>query len=374
MVNRPFWLDRIAAAWARRPVVWLRGVRRSGKTVLGRSIPGAEYLDCELPRERQRLEDPEGFFSGLGARRLVLDEIHRLPDPAAVLKIAADHFPDLRVLATGSSSLEASARFKDKLTGRKSDIWLTPMNEADRAAFGCVALKTRLERGGLPPFFTDAQAPAQDYQEWVDSFWARDIQELFRLERRASFGRFLELLFASSGGVFEATRFAGPCEVSRQTIVNYLAVLEATMAAHVVRPFSARMPTEIVHAPKVYGFDTGFVRHFKGIGELRDQELGHLWEHYCLNEVQSLTQNQPRYWRDKQGHEVDFVLAEPGKAPLAVECKWRGSGFDPTGLAAFRRLHPGGENLVVCSDAPKPYDRTVGGLRIRFCGLESLRL
>jgi predicted AAA+ superfamily ATPase len=90
----------------------------------------------------------------------------------------------------------------------------------------------------------------------MDAYWAKDIQELFRLERRDSFQRFTELVMAQSGGIFDATRFAGPCEVSRPTITNYLCVLEATFVAHVIRPFSTRRPTEIVAAPKVYGFDT----------------------------------------------------------------------------------------------------------------------
>ena len=55
-----------------------------------------------------------------------------------------------------------------------------------------------------------------------------------------------------------------PCEVSRTTISNYLKALEATFVAHVVRPFSTHRPTEIVSAPKVYGFDTGFVATVAG--------------------------------------------------------------------------------------------------------------
>ena len=61
--------------------------------------------------------------------------------------------------------------------------------------------------------------------------------------------RFAELLFAQSGSIFEATRFAGPFEVSRKTISNYLSVLEATYVVHLVRPFSSRKAAEIVSAP-----------------------------------------------------------------------------------------------------------------------------
>lgn len=73
----------------------------------------------------------------------------------------------------------------------------------------------------------------------MDAYWAKDIQELFRLERRRSFQRFVELLMAASGGIFEATRYARPCEVSRTTISKYLAVLETTYVAHVLPSFSS---------------------------------------------------------------------------------------------------------------------------------------
>ena len=70
---------------------------------------------------------------------------------------------------------------------------------------------------------------------------------------------FAERLLAQSGGCFEATSFAGPCGVSRTTIQNYLAVLEATRLVQVVRPYAGASASEITATPLVYGFDTGFV-------------------------------------------------------------------------------------------------------------------
>src|SRR3990172_9084895 len=102
---RRVWLDRIHAAWASRSVCWLQGVRRAGKTVLAQSITDADYYDCELPSVRRDLRDPERFLDAHEGRQVVLDEVHRLDDPSELLKIAADHHPDIRVLATGSSSL-----------------------------------------------------------------------------------------------------------------------------------------------------------------------------------------------------------------------------------------------------------------------------
>ena len=374
MVKRRFWVSRIEESWARRPIVWLSGVRRSGKTSLALSLDDVEYLDCELPRVRAALRDPEGFWRSLPEeRRVILDEVHRLEAPAELLKIAADHFPKLRVLATGSSTMGASRKFRDTLTGRKTELSLTPLCAEDLKDFGGEDMTRRLLRGGLPPFYLADTPRGGDFQEWIDSYWARDVQEHFRLERRDSFMRFLELLLARSGGMFEATAFAGLCQASRPTISNYLRAMEATHIAHVIRPFSTRRQSEIVAAPKVYGFDTGFVCHQRGWDRLRPDDHGVLWEHLVLNQLRAHGfSGQARYWRDKRGREVDFILPGLRGAPCAIECKWSSSAFKADGLRALRLLHPEGENIAVCRDVDRPHTAKIDGLAIRFVGLGSL--
>ena len=373
MVDRQFWRSRIENAWKRRSVVWLSGVRRAGKTCLCLTLSDIEYFDCELPRVRRLMEDPQEFLDSVGDGRIVLDEIHRLPNPSELLKIAADHYPQIQIVATGSSTLGASTKFRDTLVGRKSELWLTPLIKADLKDFNRVDLHHRLLHGGLPPFFLETELPEPDFQEWVDAYWAKDIQELFRLERRYPFQKFTELLMAQSGGVFEASSFARPCEVSRGTISNYLSILEATFVVHVIRPFSSRRATEIVAAPKVYGFDTGFVCYYRGWSQLRQEDLGLLWEHFVLNEIMAQTQSREiHYWRNKRGHEVDFVLTHARTIPIAIECKWTASGFSPRALLAFRRQYPEGENFVVAHDVDRAFTSNYNGIQVKFVNLDTL--
>lgn len=125
-------------------------------------------------------------------------------------------------------------------------------------------------------------------------------------------------------------------------------------------------------APKVYGFDTGFVSYYRGWQEVRQEDLGLLWEHFVLNEIQARMQNREvLYWRDKHGHEVDFVLPAPRKQPLAIECKWSANNFDPANLAAFRRQHPDGENIVLAHDVHRAFRHSYANLRVRFEPLET---
>lgn len=370
MTQRRFWIQAIEQAWARKPVVWLRGVRRVGKTTLARSLDRIRYFDCELPGTRRRLESVESFLRHQRGARIVLDEIHRLPNPSEILKVAADHFPETRVLATGSSTLGASARFRDTLVGRKLDVFLPPMIVRDLADFERPELEHRMLNGGLPPFFLAPAVPEPEFQEWVDAYWAKDIQELFRLEKRAAFQRLLELMLVRSGGIFDATRFARDCGISRTTVANYLAVLEATSVAHVVRPYSLGGPAEIVAAPRVFGFDTGFVCYYRGWSELRSDDMGLLLEHLFLNEVHAHGPTlQVHYWRDKAQHEVDFVLLPRGGDPIAVECKASERSFDPASLAAFRRRHPRGANWLVIPEGEDSWPTSVRGIDVEVVPL-----
>ena len=85
MIGRTPWLERIGAAWSRRTVVWLSGVRRVGKTTLARMLPDAVYLSCDLPSVERTLADPELFLDGQApGSTLIFDEVHRLAEATAI--------------------------------------------------------------------------------------------------------------------------------------------------------------------------------------------------------------------------------------------------------------------------------------------------
>jgi hypothetical protein len=123
----------------------------------------------------------------------------------------------------------------------------------------------------------------------------------------------------------------------------------------------------------VYGFDTGFVCSHRGWTKLRAEDLGRLWEHYVLNEMSArVPMAELRYWRDKQGHEVDLLWTPRGRGPLVIECKWSARDFDPAGLLAFARAYPKAEVLVVAPDARPAFTREISGVRVRVLTLDAL--
>ena len=86
MINRNFWQKEIEKSWQERSIIWLSGVRRVGKTCLSQSLSNIEYFDCELPRIRRMMEDPEEFLNSISGQRIVLDEVNRLGNLAHFLK------------------------------------------------------------------------------------------------------------------------------------------------------------------------------------------------------------------------------------------------------------------------------------------------
>ena len=372
MLPRPFWNTRLTAAWEQAPIVWLTGPRRIGKTVLARSLADTEFLNCDLPSTADRLADPEAFYRSVRASCVVFDEVHQLADPSRLLKIGADEFPTLRILATGSSTLAATQKFRDTLAGRKRVVEMVPVLTQELDAFGVTDVADRLRFGGLPSVLLNPSLGDEFFAEWLDSYFARDVQELFRVEKRNGFLRVLQLLMRQSGGLLDVSRLARESEISRPTVMNWLNVYEVTHSVHVVTPFSGGGRREIIAKPKVFAFDTGFVCHARGWDRLRPDDCGALWEHVVLETLIALALPSVHFWRDKQQREIDFVVPRRGDSVDAIECKWRVKAVDTRSLTAFRGLYPKGRNFIVAPTIREPYERRVNDLPIVFLSASHL--
>ena len=139
----------------------LSGVRRAGKTFLSQSLRDIEYFDCELPRVRRMIDDPEDSSRVIRGRRIVLDEIHRCGHRRFV-KIAADHFPSSSYRPDNDLLVEAltEARevFYDQTPTRvmRAEHLVAIASGATRIANACRLLREQagLDRITSRPFST----------------------------------------------------------------------------------------------------------------------------------------------------------------------------------------------------------------------------
>jgi len=375
MIERPFWIQRIYQAWEKRPIVWLSGVRRAGKTTLAQMFPRAAYQNCDLPSVGRQLFDPESFYDSLDKGTIVIfDEIHRLEDPSRLLKISADAYPHLKVLATGSSTLAATKKFRDSLTGRKHMIYLSPVLWSECTGnFNIKQLHRRLLHGGLPEPLLSETKDAAFFSEWMDSFYARDIQELFGIRNRTGFMKLLHLLLRQSGSLIDYTNLARLSDLSRHTVKAHIEAMSITHAVFLLPPFQGGGRREITRRPKCYSFDTGFVTFVKGWDSIREDDCSLLWEHLVLDILRTVVDDHNLlYWRDKSGREVDFVIKGGREQVDAVECKINPDHFDPAHLAVFRSLYSKGRNYVLSPNIKSSYQRHYGKLQVDFISINQI--
>jgi uncharacterized protein len=330
-------------------------------------LPDAIYLNCDLPSVGRQLDNPEYLFRNLApGSTIILDEIHRINEPSLVLKIGTDEFSEIKILATGSSTLSATKKFRDTLTGRKIQLNLPPVlwNEC-LDAFNLPDLDRRMLHGGLPEFLLNESKESEFFSEWIDSFYARDIQELFGVRNRTGFLKLMQLLFMQSGGLMEISSLSRVSGLSRPTVMSHIEAMAAAHAIRLVEPFSGRRQQEIVKRPKVYAFDTGFVTYVKGWNEIRESDRGLLWEHLVLDML-SMAYQPVKYWLDKDKTEIDFVIPDEGKYIHTVECKINPDKYSPKALQKFRTRYPRGKNLCFSPHIENAYKLRYGDLEVEF--------
>lgn len=377
MHYRSLWVERINRAWESRSIVWLSGVRRVGKTTLA-SMLGNEnivYRNCDLPSVVRELRDPELFFEsypGIGV--VVFDEIHQLADPSRLLKIAADAYPNLKILATGSSTLAATSKFKDALTGRKWSVGLTPVLwEECVNAFGIADLDRRLLRGGLPETLLADEHERSFYSEWFDSYYARDIAALFQLRNRTGFLALFHLLLQQSGGQLNYVGLSKETGITRPTVVSYIEALRVSHAIQLVTPFYGGGRHEIVRRPKCYAFDTGFVAWERGWNSIRAADRGILWEHLVLDSLRfKFEPERVHFWRSKSGKELDFVIPKDDETVDVYECKLNPDRINIKSLRHFRESYPSGRNYVVSPFVRQAYRYSSDDFMIDVTSLQDL--
>jgi predicted AAA+ superfamily ATPase len=305
---------------------------------------------------------------------IVFDEIHRLEDPSTLLKIAADEYSEFKILATGSSTMAATKKFRDSLTGRKQTINLSPVLWQEcQDEFGIKDFDKRLIHGGLPEALLMDTKDENFFSEWIDSFYARDIQELFGIRNRIGFLRLLRIIMRQSGGLVDFTNLAKLSDLNRQTVKSHLESLTITHTLHLLSPFYGGGRREITRRPKAYSFDTGFITYMNGWTELREKDRGLLWEHLVLDILRTfIIPYKILYWRDKSGHEIDFVIPSKNRSVHTIECKINPDQFKTKSLKTFRELYPRGNNFVICPFLSESYNQNVNGYQIKFCAIEHL--
>jgi len=363
-VNRSVFED-LRRELAEPEVLVLVGPRQVGKTtLLGRLEAEARtrglrtrFFDLEQPADLARLTGSAGEVLETLADDtdvVLVDEFYYLEDAGRLFKAIYDRSARtarrVKVVISGSSSIEVHTHLKESLAGRRVTYRIFPLTWAEYAAWDAPerpSFADYLRYGGLPGLAAvrDAERKERLLQEYVSTYLFKDIKGLVREENVRAFNHLLHLLAQSQGQLVETSSLAREIGVSVPTVSGYLDVMDKTYVNHVLTSYHSNLANELKKSKKTYLYDLGIrnsiLKDFRPASDREDR--GAIFESYVLLEL--LPRLAPsmdlRFWRTKKKEEVDFVLIHD-RQPTPIEVKSRlDRPAPPAGVLAFCRRYPG---------------------------------
>jgi len=366
IINRSI-QPHILKALEQKKVVIIYGPRQVGKTTLAHQIAqqfsaGTEYLylNCDEPDIEQALHDKTStqLKNFIGAYSLiVIDEAQRVTNIGLTIKLIHDTFPNVRIIATGSSSFDLANQVSEPLTGRSRVFTLYPLSLQELASqYSDLELQRLipdlLRYGSYPEIVTTAKAEIEPLlQNLSQNYLYKDVLSFSDIRQPDTIKNLLKALAFQVGNEVSLNELASLIGVDKKTVEKYLQILEQAFIIHRLSPLSKNQRNEISSFRKIYFTDLGMRNSIIGnISELEfRQDVGQLWENFAINERLKFHQAQQQFpnfyfWRNYHGAEIDLVEEYQG-CLQAFEFKYNRTSFTKP-KAFMEGYHPESCQLV----------------------------
>ena len=346
-------------------ILILYGARQVGKTTLTKEIlleyPGSVYMNCETNQVFEVLStrNLERIKSYIGnARLVVFDEAQKIPEIGLTLKIIHDSWPDLQIIATGSSSFDLLNELSEPLTGRNVKFLLYPISFKEVSQIHQpIILEDRIElfmRFGMYPDIIDRPESQKIklLEELSNDYLFRDIMKVDSLRHPDVLRNLLKALALQTGNEVSFNELSRLLKVTVETIQRYIEILERAFIIFKVGSFSRNLRKELSRSQKYYFFDLGIrnslLQNFNSLENRND--VGALWENFCI--LERIKSNQANnihanlyFWRTYDQKEIDLI-EESGGTLEAWEFKYNPNQKSKT-PNEFLKTYPGSNYNII---------------------------
>lgn len=310
-----------------KKMVILTGPRQIGKTFLAKQLLSEfqrpQYLNYDAVNDRRILLARSW---PLNTDFLVFDEIHKMRDWKSSLKGIFDIRPDSQaILITGSARLDTFRQSGESLAGRYFHYHFYPFSVRELKdqikPFDALNLLNLL--GGFPePFLSGSE---EDASRWRNQYYTdlvrEDILDFSRVQEIRSIKLLLELLRDRVGSPLSYTSLAVDLQISPNTVRKYVEILESLYIIFLIRPFHRNIARSLLKEPKVYFYDSGFVRGDEGV-RLENTCAVSLLKHIGYLKDAKGENLTLHYLRTKEGKEVDLAICKDDKIVSMIEVKY----------------------------------------------------
>lgn len=362
MIKR-YLLEEIKVHLDQREISLIVGPRQAGKTTIMLALQEylrkkgrkSVWLNLDVEADKRFFESQESLIRkiqlevGDDGGVVFIDEIQRKENAGLFLKGIYDQNLPLKFIVSGSGSLELKEKIHESLAGRKRLFELTTLSLAefvnfrtdymyeDKLAdyFSVEKEKTRglleeyLNFGGYPRVVLSETSDEKRLviDEIYRSYVEKDVSYLLGVKKTEAYGNLVKILASQVGGLINFSELSSILGISAQTVKDYLWCLEKTYIVQKVPPFFRNTRKEIAKAPVVYFCDLGLRNYSLGTFgySIEPQYTGWLFQNFIFNILKEKTRHSPakiRYWRTKDGAEVDFIV-DKARELIPVEVKYR---------------------------------------------------
>lgn len=321
-------------------VICLIGPRQVGKTTLLDAIvdPSEKILrlNCDDSLDANQIENR----SSVELRNLIkdydmvqIDEVQRVENVGLALKKIADLKLPVKIIVTGSSSLDIRDKVYEPATGRLLEYNLYPFSLVELAASTSKLeeqkqLENRLIYGLYPEVVTDSSDARRLLMGLTNNYLYKDILTYGGIKKPdilQNLVRALALQLGSEVSYNELSRLIG---VDKQTVEKYIDLLEKSFVVFRLGSYSRNLRNEIQKGKKIYFYDNGvrnaILSNFAPLD--RRTDVGALWENLMISErikhnSYFRTYAQSYFWRTHSQQEIDYIEELDGNL-TAFEFKW----------------------------------------------------
>lgn len=356
--------NKIREALEQKKVVTVFGPRQAGKSTLAGIV--AESESKRILELNGDDSDVRTMFESTDETRirtlignndfLLVDEAQKIINVGNMLKIIADRIPDIKVIATGSSSFKLAKAVNESLTGRKREFRLYPLSFKEMASHTSLLEESRLVShrlvyGYYPEVVSRPGDEKETLKELIDSYLYKDVLEENSIGRPDRLVKLLQALAFQIGSTVSSNELAGLVGIDAKTVDRYIDILEKNLIIFTLPSYAGNQRNELKLSRKLYFWDLGIRNGVIGNMaplELRPpEEAGHLWENFLVserikrNDYAGRTFVRHYFWRTQQKKEVDLIEIEDGRMS-AFEFKWK-SGKTVTAPRQFSSMYSDAE-------------------------------
>lgn len=314
------------------PVIAILGPRQCGKSTLakelGKKIANFEYIDLELPSDRQKLQDSELFFNTNKDKIICLDEIQLMPEIFAILRGVIDkNRINGQFIVLGSASPDLIKQSSESLAGRIGYLELTPFTYNEISGTDAFTMQKFWLKGGFPlSYLSDKAELSHEWRlNYIKTFIERDIPSYGIKSNSVLLQRFIRMCAHYHGDIINYTKLGESLILRYRELKNYLDIFEASYIFRTLQPYSENTKKRLIKSPKFYIRDSGIFHALIGVLDMNDllghPSFGSSWEGFVIENILSENPDwQSCFYRNSNGNEIDLVLSK-GDKKVAIEIK-----------------------------------------------------